>query len=94
MRLGDLDALTERVKQEPTDGMFTEEIVGIISALPTIDPVHAASGCYCRECNYRGEIGCTHAYYDAAGKVQFAAPYMTDQDGCTRGVPKKTEEEK
>ena len=27
----------------------------IFDALPTIDAVHAAGGCYCRECKYKDE---------------------------------------
>ena len=25
----------------------------VIDSAPTIDPIHAAGGCYCRECRYR-----------------------------------------
>lgn len=60
-----------------------------ITGYESIDPVHAAGGCRCEKCKFRGDIGCTHAYYDAEGNLRFAAPYMTERDGCTRGVPKE-----
>lgn len=75
------------------DNVICQTMQRIFEELPTIDPARAAGVCYCRECKYRGEIGCTHAYYDAAGKLQFAAPYMTDQDGCTRGEPKEAQDD-
>lgn len=27
-----------------------------VKIMPTIDPVHAAGGCYCRECKYKEEL--------------------------------------
>lgn len=27
-------------------------VVKLLAAQPTIDPIHAAGGCYCRECKY------------------------------------------
>ena len=86
MRLGDMDRLKEVLERNfgHTDGAAVMR--QLIDNAPTIDPVHAASGCRCGECKYHGDIGCTHAYYDADGTLRYAAPYMTDQDGCTRGI--------
>lgn len=39
MRLIDADALTEQVKQEPTDGMYTHEVVALVEEQPTIEAV-------------------------------------------------------
>ena len=29
-----------------------------LNRLPTIDPIHAAGGCYCRECKHRETVLC------------------------------------
>lgn len=31
-----------------------ENLKEILAGQPTVDPVHAAGGCYCRECKYHG----------------------------------------
>ena len=38
VRLIDANALVEMVNQEPTDGMYTHEIISLIEEQPTIDP--------------------------------------------------------
>ena len=57
MRLIDADTLIERIKYssheyervriDTVTGCFLTDFVS-----PTIDPVHAAGGCYCKECLY------------------------------------------
>lgn len=47
-------------------------VVELLAAQPTIDPIHAAGGCYCRECrnlykiinSFNGHVSykCTHTY--------------------------------
>lgn len=44
MRLIDADALKKRIKQEPTDGMYTAEIVEAIDEQPTVDAAPAVRG--------------------------------------------------
>ena len=55
MRLGDLD----RIKQDVQDNnaknydkqdWTSRQVATLLEGAPTIDPVHAAGGCYCREC--------------------------------------------
>ena len=29
-----------------------DDAIGVVNSAPTIDAVHAAGGCYCRECTY------------------------------------------
>lgn len=58
-----------------------------INELAAIDPVHAAGGCYCSECRYRDDIGCTHAYMADNDTVKFASPYMGDDGFCSHGEP-------
>ena len=97
MRLGDLDELYQKFKDMPCDDEEARAHNQIaryyIRQAPTLDPVRQAGGCRCEECKFRGDIGCTHAYYDAEGNLRFAAPYMTEQDGCTRGAPKGAQED-
>lgn len=69
-RLIDANALTERLKfKRRLNGNIPDKCAGYDSAisqankLPTIDPVHAAGACYCRECrNYnKPRLGwCSH----------------------------------
>ena len=48
-----LDLIIEAYKTDPEDGLFSEWLAEyLVEHLPTIDPVHAAGGCYCRECVY------------------------------------------
>lgn len=65
MRLIDADALIEVVKKwywddeqqnlHPDADLFVHYLITTIKDRPTIDPVHAAGGCYCRECRNFGE---------------------------------------
>lgn len=44
MRLIDADALVNRIRQEPTDGMYTEEILEAIGEQPTIEAAPVVHG--------------------------------------------------
>ena len=54
MRLIDADAIFPNgvfvCRGDAADAVA--EIMGLISNAPTIDPVHAAGGCYCWECEH------------------------------------------
>lgn len=61
MRLGDLDALTEKLKNGLENAKNTgkenyakifEVFIDWVSREQTVDPIHASGGCYCRECMY------------------------------------------
>lgn len=39
-----------------------------IKSAPTIDPIHAAGGCYCRECKYKDATACP-AYDSPMGRT-------------------------
>ena len=70
MRLIDADALIGRLKfKRRLNGNIPDKCAGYDSAiaqankLPSVDPVHAAGACYCRECrNYnKPRLGwCSH----------------------------------
>ena len=49
MRLIAVDALKERIRQEPTDGMYTAEILEAIDEVPIVDAVEVVR---CRDCKY------------------------------------------
>lgn len=53
----------------------------IFDALPTIDAVHAAGGCYCREC--RWHCNCKIEYHGQFGPNSF----------CCAGEPKEAAHE-
>ena len=69
-RLIDADSLIERLKfKRRLNGNIPDKCAGYDSAiaqankLPSVDPVHVASACYCRECrNYnKPRLGwCSH----------------------------------
>ena len=73
---------------DPNDRKAVERM---IRDAPTIDPVHAAGGCYCRECEYRTkDTQWTRAGFCGrrdAGPMMIARP----DDFCNRG---KRREEK
>ena len=54
----------------------------ILAGMPTIDPVHAANGCYCRECRF-ADIGGNGVESWRYCKVKYRNIYPTDF--CSRG---------
>ena len=51
MRLIDADALMEKEYSRLREGEVLYRIpLSHVDAAPAIDPIHAAGGCYCREC--------------------------------------------
>lgn len=57
MRLIDADALIEKIKYSSYDDekVRIDIVTGCLLTdfvSPTIDPVYAAGGCYCKECQY------------------------------------------
>lgn len=55
----------------------------VLDELPTIDPVHAAGGCYCRECIYATRPGDNIVHCD-----NFERDMMPD-DYCSVGERKE-----
>lgn len=66
MRLIDADWSLEIVRDQgrahPNAYHLTNYASLILMEAPTIDPVHAAGGCYCRECEYwqDNDVGYPH----------------------------------
>lgn len=62
MRLIVANALKDRIRQEPTDGMYTAEILEAIDEVPTVDAVPVVR---CRDCffssTFRNCLYCDHA---------------------------------
>lgn len=57
MRLIDADALgigesNPEVMIDRARAEGWNEVINLIESAPTIDPIHAAGGCYCRECKH------------------------------------------
>ena len=46
------------VMLDPAYAAGRNALLGIINSAPTIDPIHAAGGRYCRECRYYDEFDC------------------------------------
>ena len=57
MRRGDLERIAQDVRENNTGNYdkqdwTSSQVVILLENAPTIDPVQAAGGCYCRECRY------------------------------------------
>lgn len=72
MRLIDADACWDRI----LNGCCTTE--SAVMNTPTIDPVHAANACYCKECYY----------YTEWGECKEFGDIMKPDEFCSRGVLK------
>lgn len=92
-RLIDADAMRkEWLENGENEFVYdTNAVLESIDEQPTIDPVHAAGGCYCWECEYRTkDTQWTRAGFCGrrdAGPMMIARP----DDFCSRG---KRREEK
>ena len=64
-----------------------DDAIWVVNNAPTIDAVHAAGGCYCKECeNYSGG----YCYDD--DRNPHGMP-VTDDDFCSRGQRKEADHE-
>lgn len=78
MRLIDADALSSEFRVSDSDIIAKEAI----NDAPTIDAVHAAGGCYCRECKH----------FERDGSIQYCIEYgglVKPDDFCSRGQRKE-----
>lgn len=66
MRLIDADALVALIQQEPTDGMYTEEIVAVIAEQPTIEAAPVVHGRW--EDKPTGRYGQQQSWCSACGR--------------------------
>lgn len=55
MELIERDAAIDTLEKH---GVATDFGTHLLRHMPTIDPIHAAGGCYCRECRYYDEFDC------------------------------------
>ena len=83
MRLIDADALIEKIKHSSHEyeRIRIDTVTGCLLTdfvSPTIDPVHAANACYCKEC----------WYYTEWGECKEFGDIMKPDEFCSRGVPK------
>ena len=81
MRLGDLDALKATINSHY---IISDTINAAIDNAPTIDPIHAAGGCRCRECRW----------YEANGVCGWTSSDTTknlrdEDDFCSDGEPRE-----
>lgn len=59
-----------------------------IHEAPTIDPVHAAGGCYCGECGYLG----SDVFYDDSFYCHYWGYSIREDDFCSRGERREENE--
>lgn len=68
-----------------------DSIIQIIKYSPTIDPVHAAGGCYCRECVKQDTPDCPMCYEEYIDDEEDGLEFLlhnnaTDENGfCSYG---------
>lgn len=87
MRLIDTDNLTYSSALPPCgERVFYISKTDILSA-PTIDPIHAAGGCYCRECKQWGEDGRCEPREN--GLIR---EYTKSTDFCSYGEPREAQD--
>lgn len=104
MRLGDLDDLYKNFKDTPCDDDDARAHNQIaryyIRHAPTIDPVHQAGGCYCKECIWGREDG-TYQYPGQAETHVNCTRFLTSMHSvlikqkngfCDDGKPKGTQD--
>lgn len=72
-----------------------ERCLSKLNAQPTVDPVHAAGGCYCRECKYYTEKKhrCDHPCQDYDVECYDQWVEMNPADFCSQGE-RRTDHEK
>lgn len=63
-----------------------DDAIGVINNAPIIDPIHAANGCYCFECEKFDHDGGT-------GVCNQWGKWMLCSDFCSRGKRKETANE-
>lgn len=98
MRLIDADVLMEKEYSRLREGEVLHRIpTSHVDAAPTIDPVHAANACYCKECQYYEPF---RDYPDCSKKLSYGYCYywkyeegespneVDETDFCSKGVPK------
>ena len=87
MRLIDADALIEKIKYSSHDDerVRIDVVTGCLLTdfvSPTIDPVHAAGACYCKECIYSTQ---KHIPYDDAYYCKLHRDLMPLNGFCNEG---------
>lgn len=62
-------------------------VLGMIADAATIDPVHAAGGCYCRECKYARKVDDREQKYKCVNICRDGCTQWLDSnDFCSYGV--------
>lgn len=74
-------------KVEHDEYYHSNEVRAMLEDLPTIDPIHAAGGCYCRECKQWGEDGRCEPREN--GLIR---EYTKSTDFCSYGEPREAQD--
>lgn len=67
-----------------------DDAIGVVNNAPTIDPIHAAGGCYCWECKFFREWSINDHY--CANRAGLSRIVSADEF-CSRGKRKETANE-
>ena len=81
-RLIDANALKKRIYEEPTDGMYTHEIIAAIDEQLTVDAVEVVRCCDCVSCKViLDNVGAGHCHC----KKMYGCPEVDPTDFCSCG---------
>lgn len=77
------DEITQLRKQLAAVMAERDAIIDRLNEQPAIDPIHAAGGCYCRECKHRETVLCPMSEV-----YEYPWKDTRDNDFCSRGEPR------
>lgn len=88
MRLIDADKLATDIEMAVEDAPLHVQatVQQYIDCSPTIDPIYAAGGCYCRECRFATK-SMRKGYMLCAGYKNHN--YVVPDSGCLEGEPRE-----
>lgn len=85
----DKNQLIQRIKQEPTDGMFTEEMLTAIDEIETVDAVEVVRCNDCRKWNNTSHV-CGEFTVNQKLQGGGKAVFITEPDDfCSYGIRKE-----
>lgn len=93
MRLTDADTLEESMNMaiEDTPLYIQATVAQYIDCAPTIDPIHAAGGCYCRECVKFSRYTKTDPNF---GICKRHNSEVGENDFCSYGKPEEAQDDR
>lgn len=81
------------VMLDPAYAAGWNALLGIINSAPTIDPVHAAGGCYCWECKWARKVDDREPKYRCVNICRDGCTqWLGSNDFCNYGEPREAQD--